>query len=42
MDHPYPALPPGPIRYEPYRALLDNMKPLNSGVYALADYFDRT
>ena len=28
-------------RYEPYPALLDEMKPLNDRVYSLADYFDK-
>jgi hypothetical protein len=28
-------------RYEPYAALLDEMKPLNERVYGIADYFDR-
>ena len=28
-------------RYEPYPALLDQMKPLNDRVYSLTDYFDR-
>jgi hypothetical protein len=30
------------FRYEPYSALLDEMKPLNDRVYSLADYFDGT
>jgi hypothetical protein len=30
------------FRYEPYSALLDEMKPLNERVYILADYFDRS
>ena len=29
------------IRYEPYTAMLDLMKPINRNLYALADYFDR-
>ncbi len=28
-------------RYEPYPALLEEMKPLNNRVYSLADYFDQ-
>jgi hypothetical protein len=30
------------FRYEPYSALLDEMKPLNDRVYTLANYFDQT
>jgi hypothetical protein len=29
------------LRYEPYPALVEAMKSLNSNIYALADYFDR-
>ncbi len=29
-------------RYEPYPALLNEMKPLNDRVYSLADYFDKS
>jgi hypothetical protein len=29
-------------RYEPYAALLDEMRPLNERVYTLVDYFDRS